>query len=288
MQYVMWPSDIDQWNREEDHFFYLEVFGETSPTITSGCAHTARAMENESPNHNTDLAPLYEYFWSIGFVDLDRKCGPETWGGELADTAAEVYLYFPTTGGWRIKELLATIKYLCPAAEHSSLLQEAADLFATAQPIIEDASKLAAIGSGLPEIGPVAASAATLLDVLAKLKITSVPPSHDYKWSVQKVTEYKRGEGLLHGVKWTIPKKLFIEFGARLTGSIALNVIPTSLQLSSAEPVQTELRRLPIRARANMHLHPRPFQRREPSESPIRVPREEFLELEIEPRVSGN
>jgi hypothetical protein len=132
-------------------------------------------MESESLKHNADLAPLYEYFWSLGYIDLDEKCGPDSCGGELAETAAEVYLYFPTTGGWRIEELLATIKYLCPAAEHASLLQDAAHLFATAQPIIEDASKLAAIGSGMPEIGPVAAGTATLLDVLAKLKITSVP-----------------------------------------------------------------------------------------------------------------
>jgi hypothetical protein len=49
---------------------------------------------------------------------------------------------------------------------------------------------------------------------------------------VQKVAEHVRGEGLLHGVKWSIPKKLFIEFGARLTGSIALNIVPTTLQSS--------------------------------------------------------
>jgi hypothetical protein len=142
-----------------------------------------------------NFAPLYEYYWSLGFVDLDGKCGPGTWGGELGETAAEVYFYFPTTGGWRAEELVATIKYLCPSKEHTSHLQDAANMFASAQPIVEDVSKLASVGSMLPGVGPIAASSAVLLNAIARLKITSVALTSDYVWSVQKVASVQ-GDGL--------------------------------------------------------------------------------------------
>ena len=154
-------------------------------------------------------------------------------------------------------------------------------MFAAAQPMVEDASKLAAIGSGVPGVGLIAASTATLLDVIAKLKVTSVPPMDGYEWSVQKVGQHVQGEGLLHGIKWTIPKKLFIEFGSRLTGSIALNIIPSIPQPSSEQCYRP--RRLPIRARAVMKLHPK----RLGEDEPVPLPTDGFLELEIEPRASG-
>jgi hypothetical protein len=279
IEYVTWPHNIDQWNREEDHLFYLEVFGETGPRISLDYALLPLPEQGKVLKRTTNLAPLYEYYWSLGYIDLDGKCGPESWGGELADTAAEVYLYFPTVGGWQIEELLATIKYLSPAKEHASLLQDAAHTFAAAQPIVDDASKLAAVGSALPGVGPIAASTATLLDVIARLKVTSVPPLSGYEWSVQKVAQHVRGEGLLHGIKWTISKKLFTEFGSRLTGSIAVNIVPSMPQTRSGESVLVEPKRLPLRARAVMQLHPQRFQ----EDELISLPKDEFLELQIEP-----
>jgi hypothetical protein len=279
IEYVTWPRDLGQWNREEDRLFYLEVFGEARPRISLDYTRIPLAEEGEDLRRTTNLVPMYEYYWSLGYIDLDEKCGPDSWGGDLADTAAEVYLYFPTVGGWQIEELLATLKYLCPAKEHASLLQDAAHMFAAAQPIVDDASKLAAVGSGLPGVGPIAASTATLLDVIARLKVTSVPPVNGYEWSVQKVAQHAYGEGLLHGIKWTISKKLFIEFGSRLTGSIAVNIVPSMPQARSGESVRMEPRRLPLRARAVMYLHPQHFQ----DEEPISLPKGEFLELQIEP-----
>ena len=279
IEYVTWPNDIPQWNREEDHCFYLEAFGEANPRITPEYARSPLPENDKGLNDCANPAPLYEYFWSLGYIDLDGKCGPGSWGGELADTAAEVYLYFPTIGGWRAEELLATIKYLCPAREHASVLQSAAHMFATVQPIFEDASKLAAAGSMLPGVAPVAASTAVLLDAIARLKVTSVPPDSGYVWSVQKVAQHAQGEGLLHGIKWTISKKLFVEFGSRLTGSIAVNIVPSALQVSE-RPEQIKPRRLPLRARAVMHLHPV----RSRKEKPVPLPSSGFLELEIEPK----
>lgn len=46
--------------------------------------------------------------------------------------------------------------------------------------------KLASVGSMLPGVGPIAASSAVLLNAIARLKITSVAPTNDYVWSVQK------------------------------------------------------------------------------------------------------
>jgi hypothetical protein len=284
IEYVTWPRNIVQWNHDEDLFF-LEVFGETSPRLTPEYLQLPLSEEGGDIRQCANLAPLYEYYWTLGYIDLDGKRGPGSWGGELADTAADVCLYFPTAGGWRIQELLATIKYLCPAKEHASLLQEAAHMFATAQPIVEDASKLAAIGSGLPGVGPIAAGTAVLLDVIARLKVTSVPPSSGYEWSVQKVTQHVQGEGLLHGIKWTIPKKLFVEFGIRLTGSIAVNVIPSIHQPSPEESDDILPRRLPIRATAAMYLHPGPLRE---DKSILLPPEDQFLELEIQPRSSGD
>jgi hypothetical protein len=59
----------------------------------------------------------------------------------------------------------------------------------------------------LPGVGPIAASSAVLLNTIARLKITSVAPTNDYVWSVQKVASVQR-DGLLQGVKWTVSKSL--------------------------------------------------------------------------------
>jgi len=199
IEYVMWPPNIVKLSPEEDYSFYFEVFGESSPRIVPEYTQVPLPEEDAGLKQCINFAPLYEYYWSLGFVDLDGKCGPDTWGGELAETAAEVYFYFPTTGGWRVEELLATIKYLCPSKEHTSHLQGAADLFASAQPIVEDVSKLASVGSMLPGVGPIAASSAVLLNAIARLKITSVAPTGDYVWSVQKVASVQKDSLLQQG-----------------------------------------------------------------------------------------
>lgn len=291
IEYVTWPPNLGDWTPGVDHCFYFEMFGETSPRLTPAYTQIPLPEETGGLKYGTNLAPLYEYYWSLGYIEVDEKCGLDSWCGELGDTAANVYLYFPSAGGWRIEELVATIKYLCPAREHASHLQDAAQMFQTAQPIVEDASKLAgAVGSVLlPGVGsiaagavPIAASTAALLDVVARLKVTSVPPAGDYEWCTQKVTQHVQGEGLLHGIKWTIPKKLFVEFGSRLTGSIAVNIIPSVLQPPSGESDCVEPKRLPIRAKAAMKMHPGHFHRSDCQS--VWLPPDRYLELEIEPQ----
>lgn len=275
-KYAVWPHHTPQWDDEKDHF-YLEVFGEASPRMAPAYTQLPILEKGEASRHSSNLAPVYEYYWSLGYIEHDKKNGPPSWSGDPGGTAAEIYLYFPTTGGWRAEELLATVKYLCPGREHSSLLQNAAHIFSTAQPIVEDASKLAA-ATGVPGVGLIAGSTAALLDVVGRLKLTSIPPEGDYKWCVQRVVQHVQEEGLLHGVKWILPKKLFAEFGARLTGSIAVSIIPSMLQSPSAESDHLQPQRLPIRA--NAVIHPRHSLERKF----IHLPEDGDLRLEIEPR----
>ena len=94
IEYVMWHPDIVKLSREKDHSFYFEVFGEASPRIAPEYA-LVPLPEDAGLRQCTNFAPLYEYYWSLGFVDLDGKCGPGTWGGELAETAAEVLFLLP-------------------------------------------------------------------------------------------------------------------------------------------------------------------------------------------------
>jgi hypothetical protein len=185
IEYVIWPDDSRQWDPGAGHVFYLELFGEASPQMASAYTQLPILEEGGAPRNSSNLAPAYEYYWSLGCINLDKKQGLPSWGGELADTAAEIFLYFPITGGWRAEEIVATVKYLCPGREHSSLLQNAAHMFSAAQPLVEDASKLAA-ATGVPGVGPIAGSTAALLDVVGRLKLTSVPPEGDYQWCVQR------------------------------------------------------------------------------------------------------
>jgi hypothetical protein len=283
IEFVTWPSNLAERSAEEDRRFYLELYGEIQPEVDERYVEVlSMAEEHQGLKEGARLAPLYEYCWNLGCLDDDdMEHATEGWG-DLADTAAEVYLYFPTAGGWRVEELVATVKYLCPAREHTSLLQEAAHMFATAQPIIEDVSKLASASSALaPGIGPAATGTAALLDTIAKLKLTSVPPAEGYDWSVQKVARYLGGEGLVSGVRWVLPKKVFIEFGTRLTGSIALSIVPSKLQSLTDNGEPQSLERLPVRAKAIIHEHAVMPGRGKSVSLP---PKRGFLELQVHPK----
>lgn len=281
IQFTTWPSSLAHWSPDRDSPFYLELYGETNPELDERYLEVlSLAEEQQGLKEGARLAPLYEYCWTLGHLDDDRK---HTWG-ELAEKAAEVYLYFPSTGGWRIQELVATVKYLCPAREHASLLQEAAHMFATAQPIIEDASKLAAGAAWIPGAGIAATGTAALLDTIAKLKITSVPPAQGYDWSVQKVARHISGEGLVHGVKWILPRKMFVELGTRLTGSIALSIVPAELQSDSSKNKRYSPQRRSIRATAVIHEHPAIMREGRPL---ISLPEPGgFLELQVQPKLN--
>jgi hypothetical protein len=115
------PSDLSSWNQDE-HPYYLEVFGESEPVLDMTHAEVIPAGEPDTTTPNA--TPIYEYSWTIGrgggkpehrhlFGDRAKL---DLWH-RLEDVAARVYLYFPISGGWRVQELAASAKYLSPVQE---------------------------------------------------------------------------------------------------------------------------------------------------------------------------
>lgn len=90
--------------------------------------------------------------------------------------------------------------------------------------------------------------AVTTLNALAQLKLNSIPPDGGYEWSVGKVTfghddeQHQDRSGVMQGVVWKLPAKMFTDLGGRLTGSLAVSYIPCQLQGDSAATTTEELR----------------------------------------------
>jgi hypothetical protein len=143
-----------------------------------------------------------------------------------------VYLYFPIHAGWRINELVATVKYLGPVHDERSWATQASKEWEQLQPVLEGAGSVAAKLGPIPGVGAVAAGAAPILSTLAKLKIGSVPQGvKGFDWSVGKVTfGSKERHGVMQGVMWTLPRAMFELLGGRLTGSLAVSFIPSRSQ----------------------------------------------------------
>ena len=99
------PPDLGWWNQDE-HPYYLEVFGEVEPALDIAHAEVIRAGESDAAT--TNATPIYEYWWTIGHGGSKPE-HRHLFGGRakldlwhrLADVAARVYLYFPISGGWR-------------------------------------------------------------------------------------------------------------------------------------------------------------------------------------------
>lgn len=213
------PTDLSTWNPDQQPF-YLEVYGETTPLIDMNYAEV-QSPDSDSAKATADI-PIYQYWWTIGH-SVDPKHVNELWS-QLDDVAARVYLYFPLYYGWRIKELVATVNYLTPVHQQVDWWNKIADGWKNISPLVSDASSLAQL---VPN--PAFAGAASILSTIAKLQINSVPQVDGYDWSVGKVTSSTH-LGVMQGVMWTLPKKMFTEMGSRLTGSLALSFIPSLRQ----------------------------------------------------------
>lgn len=242
IEVVSYPPDLSSWDQSE-HPFYLEVFGETEPLLDMSYAEVLPSGSDAVKA--TDSTPIYEYWWTIGHAGQapehhhlwpERPSENPIWN-KLEDIAARVYLYFPISSGWRIKELVATVKYLSPVHDQASWSTAAAEEWTKIQPLMEDAGNLASKLGPIPGVGTVAAGAAPILSTLAKLKIGSVPQGvKGFDWSVGKVTfGSKKMHGVMQGVMWTLPKQMFELLGGRLTGSLALSFIPSRRQSSGSE-----------------------------------------------------
>lgn len=238
IQVATYRADLSQWKQDEDPF-YLEVFGETQPLLDMKYAETVPAGAQDARTTRATL--IYEYWWTIGHGGhgpvhrhlLGGRTKTQLWS-ELDDVAARVYFYFPISGGWRAKELVATVKYLSPVSDQENWSEKAADDWRRIQPLVADAGQLA---SSLAAAVPVAAGAAPVLSALSKLQIGSVPQGvKGFNWYVEKVTfGAAAGHGVMQGVVWALPKPMFELLGGRLTGSLALSFIPSQTQSDNGE-----------------------------------------------------
>jgi len=83
-----------------------------------------------------------------------------------------VYLYFPISAGWRVKEIMATLKYLAPAPEQRSWFDQARKDLAAIQPVL----------GGVSEVGglvPGGAAASKWIQAVSRLQVSSVPQAGD-------------------------------------------------------------------------------------------------------------
>jgi hypothetical protein len=234
IEVASWPTDPAQWDGRQPPF-YFEVFGETSPLVDLKYGEAQPVSMADRALPAAIGAPIYEYWWTIGhpgrphemkhFWDvLGRDPESDDFWENLEDTAARVYLYFPRSGGWRIKEVVTTVKYLSPALQGETLRDKVAKDWQNVAPIVSGLSSVASLAP-VPGVG----SIASILATIARMQIKSVPQTDGFEWSVAKVS-FGSSLGVMQGVMWRLPKRMFVELGGRLTGSLALSFIPSQVQ----------------------------------------------------------
>lgn len=238
-----YPENLAGWEAAEQPF-YLELFGETSPEVDIHYAEASSPSSTDPDNPVARSSPIYEYYWTIGHPGLPRNAeglsrflhlgkpgaterAEKLWGHLKDDPAATVYVFFPLGGGWRIKELVATVKYLTPVREQQNLMDQAAKEWQQLQPVVDGAGTVARLAA--PALGPIGVGASTALSAIAKLKVDSVPQAKGFEWSAGKVTFASRA-GVMQGVMWDLPRNMFAVLGGRLTGSVAVSFIPDRRQ----------------------------------------------------------
>ncbi len=246
------PADLATWDQNQ-HPYYMEVFGEAEPVLDM--AHAEVLPVSGSTAQTTTATPVYEYWWTVGHGGskpehrhlFESRKKLDLWH-QLEDIAARVYLYFPIAGGWRVQELAASAKYLAPVAHQSDWTEKAAAEWQRMQPIVAGAGQVASALGVVPGVGAVAAGAAPILSAVSKLQVGSVPQDvKGFDWYVEKVTFGAAAHhGVMQGVVWAIPKEMFEHLGGRLTGSLAVSFVPTA----SGDPMAWEPKTLPMLAHA--------------------------------------
>ena len=267
---------------------YLELYGETRPLLY---LNNAQMVLPGSIDHMPQMAtaiPIYEYFWTIGIPE-NLTCKPSKHASNRGifcskrnDIGADVWLFFPVTCGWRACEVVATVKYLRPLPHKHKLMEKVSRYWASTTPVVEDVANIAKL---LPN--PATDAAATILNWLAKLRITSLPPVEGFEWSVNKVTTRVKsdvGPEVMEGVHWTLPESMFTELGCRLTGSVAAYFQPTRIQQNEGNSgnQHEEGQKKPILARAVVHIVSDKFVPTEDGENKYDADKD-FMKLDITP-----
>jgi len=276
-----YPSDWSTWD-SSCLKPYLELYGEAHPFICTNLTETLPAQSINNDPQMSAVAPIYEYFWTIGIskhlferfthhaenvvtkrVDTLRN----------HDTGAEVLLYFPLTGGWRVEAVVASIKYVRPLPHHDDLVKKVAEYWDTVGPVV---SKVAELTEHLNIPG--VSTGASIINTLAKVPITSLPPVEGLPWCVRKVTGYVDSE-IMDGVQWMLPKKLFYVLGSRVTGSIAVYFHPAQSRKKQQDIVsinQPTVQTRPILARAVVYDGGEPLPN-------IEKDGKDYIELDVTP-----
>ena len=261
---VSFPEDLKGWDPEQQPF-YFELLGETTPVLDATQGELAAVSGTAGSGSGTRI---FEYVWTIGhpgvsqhrpsthrvghgaaqaFEETETRT-PEFWH-RLKDPAAEVHVYFPQAGNWRVSELGATVKYLSPLPEEESFLDKVAKDAQLMQPVATAVGQLANVAA--PGVGSVVSGSARVVAALAQMKMNSVPQTAGFPWSVTKTVrrirtkQTGRDEEPMAGVAWSLPKSMFEELGGRISGSVAVVFVPVRTQIAAStqkEPGQPEPR----------------------------------------------
>ena len=284
VEVVSSPPDLATWDPSQMKF-YFELLGETSPVLDTSHRELATTNGASPPR-------IYEYSWTIGHPGISQHRGeamaeavsprqrrggfrhvrdrddhtqafadlPGVWG-RLEDPAAHIYIYFPTSGNWRVKEVGTTVKYLTPLPNDDGFLDRAAKDLQLMQPLFAGVSSLA--NAAAPGSGSVVSGSAHVLEAMAQMKVNSIPQSAGFPWSVatavlrvRNAGGQGRGDGdgepsaaggddgqkggeptsqqstceVMAGVAWSLPKSMFEELGGRLSGGLAVVFEPVAVQ----------------------------------------------------------
>jgi hypothetical protein len=288
IEVVSWPPVLSQWVPAEQPY-YFELYGETSPVLDTALAEVIPA--GAADPITASPAPVYEYWWTLGHPGaaphreqwtglLDAQGGEAAggtpvWENLRGDVAARVYVYFPISGGWRVREIVATVKYLMPVHQQEDWWSQIAKDLKLLSPLTADAGTIAGLVPG-------GATASRWLQTVSKLQAASVPQSKEFPWSVEKVTFGGDGHEVLQGVAWNLPASLLAAQGGRLTGSLAVSVMPTPRQAQAGQPASGPAV-TPRAARAHAGIYPKDTEA-------IWVPGPDartFIELMIAPELPG-
>jgi hypothetical protein len=274
-------------------FCYLELLGETSPALDTSYGELAATTAGGGTTTR-----VFEYTWTIGhlgvwqhrskarrrgagstasmpaFSPSPPSASSEFWAN-LKDPAAEVYVLFPQSGGWRAHELGATIKYLTPLPEEDSFLDRTARDVQLMEPLTSAVGQLANVAA--PGVGSVVAGSARLVGALAQMKLGSVPQTDGFPWSVATAVKVWQRQTMA-GVAWSIPKSMFEELGGRISGGVAVRFFPAREQATTApssQKIEPESRQ--VLAQAVVH-----------STQSVWAPgdRDDYIKLWIEPTLT--
>ena len=230
---VSWPLSLADWDPREQPF-YLEFYGEAEPLLDVHYGEVVKAGKNDAESRAE--VPVYRYWWTIGHAerrDPMRTDEAEIPWKHLDDEAAVVYVYFPIDAGWRAKEIATTLDYLSPVKQQHDWFEAVGKDFQMLQPLVGDASSIAGLVPG-------GTTASKWLDTIAQLKVSSVPQTKGFDWSVSKVTFKPKAapdgtkRGVRQGVEWRLPRAVFEDLGGRITGSLAVSFIPAKRQAPGA------------------------------------------------------